>query len=380
METTDGRARPRRATHVRRLLTAALLLGAATPAWGCQGSPGAAAPSDARPAEADALAALSHRADSLAAADEWSGAILVARDGRVLLTHAAGLADRQAGTPVIPNTQFRVGSMNKMFTAVATLQLVDAGRLSLDTTIGAVLTDYPNRDIADRVTIRQLLTHTGGTGDIFGPQFEAHRESLRTHADYVALYGARGPTHAPGAEFRYSNYGYVLLGAIIERVSGQSYYDYVQARIFEPAGMTATASLPESVDVPDRSAGYMREGGRWASNAPTLPWRGTAAGGGYSTVGDLYRFATALQSGALLSDSLLAAATSEQAGDYGYGLGLDGEGARRSFGHGGGAPGMNGDIRIFPELGYVIVALGNVDPPAASRLVEYFISRLPFTP
>ena len=131
--------------------------------------------------------------------------------------------------------------------------------------------------------------------------------------------------------------------------------------------------------MPGRSTGYMRQGGQWVDNAPTLPWRGTAAGGGYSTVGDLYRFATALQSGALLSDSLLTEATRQQAGGYGYGLGLDGEGALRSFGHGGGAPGMNGDLRIYPELGYVIVALGNVDPPAASRLVQHFTSRMPAT-
>ena len=333
-----------------------------------------------RLSEAEALSALAARADEAAAKDQFAGAVLVARNGKVLLEKAWGQADRDAGLANTLDTQFRLGSMNKMLTAVATLQLVDAGKLSLEDSVGKILPDYPNQDIAAKVTIRHLLTHTGGTGDIFGQEFRDHRLELREHADYVKLFGKRGLTHEPGAEHRYSNYGFVLLGAIIEKTTGMSYYDHVRAKIFEPAGMKSTDSLPESEKVAKRSVGYMRGEDGWTSNADTLPWRGTAAGGGYSTVGDLLRFAQALQSGKLVSKELLAQATTPQAQSYGFGFGIAGEGALHRYGHGGGAPGMNGDLRVYPKLGYVIVALSNLDPPAAQRLADYFSLRMPEAP
>ncbi len=333
-----------------------------------------------RSSEADAVAALAAQADRLEGADEFSGAFLVARDGNVLVQGARGLADREAGTPNTVETKFRIGSMNKMFTAVATLRLVEAGTLALDDPVGKYLPDYPNRDVASAVTIRHLLSHTGGTGDFFGPEFDRNRLTLREHADYVALFGSRAPAFEPGARFEYSNYGFVLLGAIIEAASGMSYYDYVRANVFGPAGMTATDSLPESEPVADRSVGYLRSSpdGSWEPNTDTLPWRGTSAGGGYSTVGDLLRFGEALRTGKLISEASLAEATSPQSDEpYGFGLDIRGEGSLRSFGHGGGAPGMNGELRVFPELGYVIVALSNLDPPAAGRLLEFFELRMP---
>src|SRR5690606_24268868 len=136
----------------------------------------------------------------------------------------------------------------------------------------------------------------------------------KTHDDYVRLYGARGPDHPPGKGYRYSNYGFVLLGDIIEHVSGQSYYDYVNQHVFAPAGMRNSGSLPEDVDVPGRARAYTRddEAASWSDAADTLPYRGTAAGGGYSTGGDLLKFARALQSGKLLSPMLLAEATHKQ--------------------------------------------------------------------
>jgi hypothetical protein len=265
-----------------------------------------------------------------------------------------------------------------MFTATAVMQLVEAGKLSLDDTVGKVMTDYPNADVARRVTIRHLLGHTGGTGDFFGPEFTKNRLTLKTHGDYVAMFGGRAPLHEPGAEFRYSNYGMLLLGAIIERVSGVSYFDYVRTHVFEPAGMTSTGSRPESDTVPNRSTGYMRSNDAWIPNTDTLPWSGTAAGGGYSTVGDFFRFAEALQSGKLISKaSLMQMLTPGLNRQYGFGMSLTGEGATRSFGHAGGAPGQNGDLRVFPESGYVIVALSNLDPPAASRVVDFIAARLP---
>jgi D-alanyl-D-alanine carboxypeptidase len=332
-----------------------------------------------RMTQADALAALRAHAQERARADEFAGAVLVARHGKVLLQDAWGRADRKAGIANTPVTRFRIGSMNKMFTAVATLQLIEAHKLALDDPIGKHLPGYPNKQVAAKVTVRHLLTHTGGTGDIFGPEFDQHRLQLREHRDYLKLYGRRGLTHQPGARFEYSNYGFILLGALIEHVSGMPYYDYVRDHVFRPAAMRSTGSLPESVEVPDRAVGYMRSspGGAWVPNTDTLPWRGTAAGGGYSTVGDLLRFAQALSSGRLLSKATLAEATRPHQQQYGYGFDVQGQGQLRSYGHGGGAPGMNGELRVFPELGYVVVSLSNLDPPAASELVEFFALRMP---
>lgn len=327
---------------------------------------------------AAAIDALVARADAQATQDAFAGVLLVARGDEPLLRRAWGAADRETGTPITLDTRFRLGSMNKMFTAIAVLQQVQAGRLSLDGTVGQYLPEYPNREVA-QVTIRQLLTHSGGTGDIFGPEFDTHRLSLKTHADYVRLYGARGPDHPPGEAHRYSNYGFLLLGAIVEQVSGQSYYDYVDEHLFAPAGMRDSGSLPEDVAVPRRAQAYTRAGATapWTSAADTLPYRGTSAGGGYSTAGDLLKFAQALQAGTLLSPALLAEATRKQSPWYGYGFVVAEEQGVAWYGHGGGAQGMNAELRIFPTLGIVLVGLSNLDPPAASRLVEFYKTRMP---
>lgn len=326
--------------------------------------------------QAGAIAALFAKADADAGNDKFSGVLLVAREGKVVSQRAWGMADRANGTPVTMETKFRLGSMNKMFTAVATLQMVDAGKLSLDGTVGSYLPDYPNAEIA-KVTIRQLLTHSGGTGDIFGPEFDKHRLTLKTHDDYVRLYGARAPTHPPGKEYRYSNYGFVLLGAIIEHVSGQSYYDYVDQHVFAAAGMKDTGSLPEDVQVPGRAHAYTRKDGQWVDAAGTLPWRGTAAGGGYSTATDLLKFARALQAGKLLPPTLLAEATRKQTPWYGYGFMVGKRQGVAGFGHGGGAEGMNGALEIFPAQQQVVIGLANVDPPEVERLADYYSARMP---
>jgi CubicO group peptidase (beta-lactamase class C family) len=332
----------------------------------------------ARLTEAETISALTAKMNGQLKEDRFSGAVLIGHRGRIVFEKAVGFANRESRAPNTLDTQFRNGSMNKMFTATAVMQLVEAGKLSLDDPVGKVMSDYPNADVARKVTIRHLLGHTGGTGDFFGPQFMKNRLTLQTHADYVGLFGGRAPLHEPGAEFRYSNYGMVLLGAIIERVSGLSYFDYVRRHVFEPAGMQSTGSLPETDTVPNRSTGYMRSNDAWVPNTETLPWSGTSAGGGYSTVGDFFRFAEALQSGTLVSKaSLTQMITPGINAQYGFGMSLTGGGATRSFGHAGGASGQNGDLRVFLESGYVIVALANLDPPVASRMVDFIAARLP---
>jgi CubicO group peptidase (beta-lactamase class C family) len=246
--------------------------------------------------EAELINALRTKLQSDASADRFSGTVLVAKNGKILFSEAYGLADREKKTANMLETRFRIGSMNKMFTAVSVLQLAQAGKIRLTDTLGNEVPDYPNKDVASKVTIHHLLTHTGGTGDIFGPEFNSHRLELRTLNDYVALYGKRAPLFEPGSRYAYSNYGMVLLGVIIEKVSGQSYYDYVEEHIYKVAGMTHSGSEPENHAVADRLVGYMRQQGTgaWVPNTDTLSYRGTSAGGGYSTVGDLMKFATAL--------------------------------------------------------------------------------------
>jgi CubicO group peptidase (beta-lactamase class C family) len=313
--------------------------------------------------------------------DRLSGAIIVAKGNETLFESAYGYADREAMTPNALATRFRVGSMNKMFTGVSVLQLVAGGRLGLDDRVARHLPDYPNKSFAEKVTLRHLLNHTGGAGDIFGPEFAEHRLELREPADFVALFGHRDPEFEPGAQHKYANYGFILLGRIIEAVCGQPYDDYVQANVFDVAGMASTGALPESVDVPDRAVGYTDSAGGLVRNDETLPYRGTPAGGGYSTVGDLVRFA-----GALLGGKLLAAEAMAPIGGgveafpgvwYGAGFQEAQRGGVRHIGHGGGAPGMNGDLIIHPASGYAVAVLANFDPPQANSLANFVSLRLP---
>jgi len=332
--------------------------------------------------ESALLAATRKNIETEVAADYFAGAVLILKNGKPIFSEACGLADREHKTPNTLKTRFRIGSMNKMFTAVSILQLAQALKLDLHDTVGKYLTDYPNKDIASKVTIHQLLTHTGGTGDIFGPEFDSHRRELHTLQDYVNLYGNRAPKFEPGSRWEYSNYGFILLGVIIEKVSGQSYYDYVREHVYVPAGMTSTGSEPEDQTVSDRSVGYTKmDSAAWTPNTDTLPYRGTSAGGGYSTVEDLARFSDALQGHKLLDALYTEMLTSGKPGtpdrSYAYGFEDRVVNNTRCFGHGGGAPGMNGDLKICPSAGYVIAVLANLDPPAATRVSDFIANRLP---
>jgi D-alanyl-D-alanine carboxypeptidase len=339
----------------------------------------------ARMSESGVLVALRAKLDREAATGRFSGAVLVARGGNVLFSGAYGFADREKGIPNTATTRFRIGSMNKMFTAVAVLQLVQAGKVNLTDSLGKYLPDYPNKELASKVTIDALLTHTGGTGDLFGPEFDAHRLELRTLEDYVKLYGKRPLQFEPGTHWAYSNYGFLLLGVVVEKASGENYYQYVREHIYETAEMSSTGSLPEEKAVPERSVGYtmrLDDGEAWRSNVLTLPYRGTSAGGGYSTVGDLLAFADAIQSHKLLDAHYTKLLTTGRVDTpdgekYAYGFIDRGFGGIRCFGHSGGAFGMNGDLEVCSESGYVIAVLANVDPPAAQRVSGFITNRLP---
>jgi D-alanyl-D-alanine carboxypeptidase len=334
--------------------------------------------------EHDAIAALKKLSEETTASDKFSGAVAISKNGKTVFEQAYGLADREKKTPNTLQTRFRMGSMNKMFTATAILQLAQAGKLKLTDPLGKYLANYPNKDVATKVTIHQLLTHTGGTGDIFGPEFDERRLELKTLQDYVQLYGQRGLQFEPGSKWDYSNYGFLLLGVIVEKASGQDYYEYVQEHIFKTAGMTLSGSLPEDQAVQGRSVGYMKpEGsGNWESNTATLPYRGTSAGGGYTTVEDLLKFANALSTYKLLDKKHTELLTTGHVDTpmglkYAYGFMDSPAEGPRWFGHSGGSPGMNGDLRIFPQSGYVVAVLSNQDPPAAESIATYVSNRLP---
>jgi len=326
--------------------------------------------------EAQAVVALAGKLRGEAGADRFSGAVLAARGDRVILREAYGLADRAQHRKAQAGTRFCIGSMGKMFTAVAILQQVQARRIQLDTPIAALLPDYPNAALARHLTVEHLLTHTGGTGDIFGPFHDAHQAELKTVSDYVRLYGPREPLFEPGAKFAYSNYGFVLLGAILERATGQPYETYFAEHVFRPAGMTATSQRPRDGDA------LPYAGSALAGLKPLAPYEGLPAGGGYSTVDDLQAFATALRGHRLLdaAHTTLAVTPRVQASGtsrWGLGFRIQNRNGVTFYGHGGGAPGVNGELAIYPGSSYVTTILSNRGHPTAVNPAEYLGNRLP---
>jgi CubicO group peptidase (beta-lactamase class C family) len=311
--------------------------------------------------------------DGLAANDSFSGVVLVARQDEPILDLAYGMANRNHQIPNGMETRFNLGSMNKMFTAVAILQLVEQGEIALDDTISQHLPDYPNQDVADRVTIHHLLTHTSGLGDIFTEAYlETPKDRYRALQDYLPLFVDQPLQFEPGTRAAYSNAGYVVLGLLIEEISGQSYYDYVRDDIFVPCGMTATDSYQVDQIAAGIAVGYTRqiEGPQGlSSNVYFLPARGSSAGGGYSTAGDLLRFSTCLMNYQLLSAELtelmLEAKTQLTAGhltfEYGYGFMILESNQHPFIGHSGGSPGVCSTLDVFTDLGYTVVVLSNSD-------------------
>jgi D-alanyl-D-alanine carboxypeptidase len=330
--------------------------------------------------DADLASKIRERVAQMHGTDVFSGAILIAHHGKVLLGQASGDADIARNVRNTPETQFGIASMNKMFTAVAILQLVSQGKLALDVPIAKYWPDYPNHDLAARVTVRELLDHTAGTGDIFTPEVETHRSELHTLADVVRLLGNRPVEFQPGTQWEYSNYGFILLGRLIELVSGELYDRYVREHVFLPAGMLHTTPRPDTNRAGGWAIGYTHGPNGLTPTTPTKPEPpvagGTSAGGGYSTVYDLFLFAQALQSGKLLTPSLLKQATSWDVVHpaYGFGFSLLSHGG---YGHAGAGPGANGELHILPETGYVLVVLANRDPRMAADIVDMITSMLP---
>lgn len=330
------------------------------------------------------VTAIRQAAERLAKEDKFSGAILIARSDTVLYRSAFGLSNLERHEPNTVNTKFRLGSMPKMFTAVAAAQLVARGKLSLDKPISTWLPDYPNQEAARRITLHHLLTHTSGLGDYFGPQFDTKKRTLHKLEDYYEFFAGNPLRFEPGEGWAYSNAGMHLVGILIERASGMSYYDYLERNIFAPLQMNNTGNDTLGEPVPMLATGYTRHGTDdvlglhppTKENTESLPPRGGPAGGGYSTLGDLHRFALELLSHSILDSSFTELITRGKVdipgrGErYAYGfqeLTLQG---KRVIGHGGGAEGMNGMLLIAPEEGYIVIVLSNWDPPVAETFAQ----------
>ena len=302
----------------------------------------------------------------LASVDGFSGAYLLARGDKVLSAGAYGEANKDFGVPNRLDTRFNLGSMNKMFTAVAIAQLVEAGKLSFDDPVSKFLPDLLAPGAAEKIRIKHLLTHSGGLGSHFTDKFmNASRANFRNTADYLELVRGAEPAFEPGTRTEYSNSGFLVLGRIIELASGQDYHDYVRNKIYLPAGMTATGEFELDKVNRNLAVGYEgsfgETGKTYSNNIFQHVIRGGPAGGGYSTAGDLHRFAMALLGGRLISRDMVNTLTTPKpelgAKQYGYGFAISPGG--RVIGHSGGFPGISSNLDIVPATGQVMVILSN---------------------
>ena len=341
-------------------------------------SPPAATGKPATGPDEIALAELDGFVLGLEEANQFSGVVLVASDGEIVFEKAYGKVDQKQEARVALHTRFNLASAGKMFTSTAVLQQIAAGRLTLDTTVGEILNDYPNQEFATTVTVRHLLTHTSGAGDIdlFGPENAENRKQARSVADMVALHGDRPPAFSLGSKQVYGNFAYVVLGRMVEVLSGQDYETYIRQNILEPAGTIHAGFVDCADSAPDIAVGYARTNGQEVSNCQTQPTRGFPAGGQLSTASDMLRFVEALRSGKLLPPQLFADAITPQREFMGLGFFATGYGPdvpKRDFrwGHGGSADGVCTDVRTYPATGETIVILSNREAPACFSVANF---------
>jgi CubicO group peptidase (beta-lactamase class C family) len=330
-------------------------------------------------------------------AGRFAGTVMVAKDGQPVLTAAHGMADRRGHVANTAATRYDIASMGKMFTAVAIAQLVERTQLSFTDTIGRYVAGFPP-EIAGNVTIHQLLTHTSGMGDEALARRPDRPTPPSTLAGQLAMIIKAPLAFQPGSQHAYSNDGFIVLGAIIERVTGRSYADHVHDHVFTPAGMTETmVAVYKPVDVPHMAHGYMlvdRNGQPLAGRPGADPAAATGelrdngdleqianpSGGAYSTASDMIAFATALTGGKLLSRTLTDTVTSGKVAtnrpgappgdEYAYGFADFTINGVRIFGHNGGSPGYDGQLDIYPTRGHAVVILTNQDNAARPAIAR----------
>jgi CubicO group peptidase (beta-lactamase class C family) len=312
----------------------------------------------ARDAGQDLSAKVDEYVNGLVKANQFSGSILVARDGKVLVSKGYGMANLEDETPNTPQTRFRLGSITKQFTATAIMMLEERGKLSVQDSICKYVTDCPQA--WQQVTIRHLLSHTSGVPNFTSfPDYAKTMTQPATVDSLIARFKDKPLDFQPGERWSYSNSGYILLGHVIEKLSGKSYEAFLQENIFDPLKMTSTGYDSPARVIKHRAAGYITRG-NVLINAPyldmTIPH---AAGALYSTVEDLYLWDQALYTEKLISKKSFDAMFTPVKNDYGYGWGIGKQYGLTRIAHGGGINGFVTYISRYPEAKAVVIVLSN---------------------
>lgn len=306
--------------------------------------------------------------NELIARDKFSGVVLVAQHGAPVYSKVAGMASRAWNAPNELGTRFNLASITKLFTAVAVAQLVEQGRLAYDDEIGKFVPALTNQDVA-KVTLQQLLSHTSGLKDDW-PLLEKTMLSQRalTVAEWLAPFHDVALSARPGERYEYCNIGYAMLGIAIEKASGENYFEYIQKHVFDPAGMHDSGFLELDSDPPRLATGYMDvRGQERRSNTYRLPVRGGPFGLAYATAPDMAKFAEAVIAGKLVSRPSLEEmwtgrlAYGEIGTQYGLGCIVRRYNGTLTIGHGGGWHGITNRYEFYPEQGYAVVVLTNID-------------------
>lgn len=321
----------------------------------------------------------------LADQNQFSGTVLVAKDGVPIFEAAHGYASLDYMVPNQIDTKFNLGSMNKMFTGVAIAQLAERGKLSFEDRVVDHVPDYPNEEVARKVKIHHLLTHTSGMGNYWTPEYmRTSKDRFRAVEDYLPLFADQPLLFEPGSSYSYSNSGFMVLGLIVERVSGQSYFDYVREHIYEPARMKNTDAYELDSVVPNHAVGYTHQGagtGELRNNLFLHVVKGGPAGGGYSTVQDLLSFSNALLGHRLLTEKMTNQVLESKVESdganrtYGYGFRNLLENGHRVVGHAGGFPGINSYLDMYVDLGYTVAVMSNRDG-GATDLRDHILVQL----
>ena len=311
--------------------------------------------------------------------NEFSGAIMIAKNGNPVFKEAYGFASKENDIPNKIDTKFNLGSINKIFTTVAITQLIEKGKLSIDDPIGNYLDMFP-KDIAEKVTIRHLLNMRSGWGDYWANKYYlANKDQIRTVSDYIKFIKDIPLDFEPGTNFQHCNIGYEIAGAIIEKISRMDYYDYIKKNIYDVAGMNLSESYFRNESVENLATGYtnLTPQGQTSrafqsNNLDMLPLRGTPAGGGYSTIGDLLKFDKALRSGELLNAKYTQYVISRFNGSPGD----QHSPPSKPFRVAGRAPGVVTFLGLDFQSSYSIILLSNYDQDVASDLADEIINML----
>ncbi|QQS40424.1 MAG: beta-lactamase family protein [Acidobacteriota bacterium] len=308
---------------------------------------------------------------------EFSGIVLVALDGKVVVQNAYGMADHEYSVPNTPQTKFRIGSVTKPLTAIAVAKLQEMGKLDFEDSICKFISDCPAE--WQLVRIRHLLTHTSGIPDLFGAMDAVPVEKTSDEIDrIVKSLKNRQLQGQPGEEYKYSNFGYCLLGYVIEKASGKLYTPFLTENILGPVGMSGTLYDDPRPIINERAQGYVRKDGQVYNDKLTDP-AGYSAGGLLSTAGDLFLLDRALFSGKLLSKKSLDRMFTAYKNEYGFGWKVTSRGGKRLYNHTGATHGFSAHIARYPDDDVLIVILSNIETENASETASW-IAEIVFDP